>query len=253
MDTISTFETLQEPSASFSSSFLNITYSSDSFSYICSSAISSWFEFCWMLFGVCFWPTISVIVFASTTLHLHRRLVALETVSAKPTHPISPSHFNRLLAILQRILLALSTTQTTIQEALDLLAHDLDALKAQLEEDTSDLRALIASLDADIATLDETFTPQLRLHLGVLTSLEHNVNQARILLGAGVDVDGSEAGLDVGDDMETFRPEEDGGANSELGDDEVVDEPIDVEASDELVLEWMGRIAEPLECGDDWA
>jgi hypothetical protein len=151
-------------------------------------------------------------------------------------HPISLDHFDRLLAIVQHILLAFSTTQTTTQEALETLSKDL--------------RALISSLDADIATLDETFTPQLRLHLGVLTSLEQNLDQARILLGAGVEVDGSEAGLDVGDDMQTFWPEDE--ANSEPGDDDEVDEPTDVEASDELVFGWLGRIADPDECWDDW-
>jgi hypothetical protein len=139
----------------------------------------------------------------------------------------------RLCSTLEHFFVDLASSQNNTLEALEDLSTCLRAMLTALEED-------ITATDIDLAAAT-THINILRKCFGVL---ESNLDMARQILGADIDV--SDDGLEMGDDVETFWPDD----NNELSGEAVVDEEIDVGASDALVEAWLIDAWLPEECDD---
>jgi hypothetical protein len=139
----------------------------------------------------------------------------------------------RLCSTLEHFFVDLASSQNNTLEALEDLSTCLRAMLTALEED-------ITATDIDLAAAT-THINILRKCFGVL---ESNLDMARQILGADIDV--SDDGLEMGDDVETFWPDD----NNELSGEAVVDEEIYVGASDALVEAWLIDAWLPEECDD---
>jgi hypothetical protein len=203
------------PSANFSTPLFTIVYSPAGLAYTPSEFAIHWVVYLQSLFAASSLP-ICAVVFSTLMYTLHTHLRAFEVAAPTP----HSDHTTALAAVLRTTLHALRLTQTHLQStstALSHVEHDLDAI------------------DTDIYAL----ASRTNLVSQTLAVLQNNIEVARMLLGAGAAED--EDGLQMGDDVEVLWAEggeEDGDEN---GDDEmeVVEEVIDVEASDELVEAWL--------------
>jgi hypothetical protein len=115
-----------------------------------------------------------------------------------------------------------------------------------LEASSTSLRALINRLEADIIATDTDLTAA-TTHINVLPKclavLESNLDMARQILGTDLNIDISNDGLEMDDDVEMFWNDE-----AESSDTGLEDEEIDAGHSDELVDAWLDKVWWPGEC-----
>lgn len=221
---MTTITMLLEPSASFSCALFTTTYSPASLAFTLSPFLLQWLELLLALLCANIPLLLSIIVFATMMYGMHIRLRALEQA---PTSP-SAADFLRLLGVLQTTLNLSTTTQSSSQEDFKSLRDNLLALITQLGDDMN---------------LHATHINILRNCLAVLAN---NLDRARSILGAGVQCE--DDGLEMGGEVElSWDVCEDG---EEEGEEAVVEEVIDVEASDEMVEGWLEECGWPEECED---
>jgi hypothetical protein len=216
---------LLEPSVNFSSPLLTITYTPAGLEYTLPPLLANLLLVIQALVSALALPLCSIIVVA----WLHFRLASLESAP-------HAANIKKMAGVLHTTLPALAATQKGLQEGVDALRGDFEKMMRQLGADMNEM-------DADIATL----TARLNVQLKMLGALEGNLEQARLLLGAGVDV--SDDGLEMGDDVEVFWPQEMSEAEDDKGGEEE-QKYIDIEASDELVWGWLEICEWPEECYD---
>jgi hypothetical protein len=231
------FDTLLEPSVSFSCALFSATYSPAGLIFSLSPSLLEWLVFFWLLFRQHVVLLAFGIVFSTVIGWVHRHLSVLELAPTCPPPAVTPLHITRILDGLQRILLALSLHQTDNQEALEDLSTSVRAMITALETD-------VTATDIDLAAAT-THINVLRKCFGVL---ESNLEMARQILGADIDV--SDDGLDMGDDVEMFWNDGAGDDDDELSGKAVVEEEIDVGANDALVEGWLEGCWYPEECED---
>jgi hypothetical protein len=110
---------------------------------------------------------------------------------------------------------------------------------------------MITALETDVTATDIDLAAA-TTHFNVLRKcfgvLESNLDMARQILGADIDV--SDDGLDMGDDVEMFWNDGAGDDDDELSGKAVVEEEIDVGANDALVEGWLEGCWYPEECED---
>jgi len=222
---------LLEPSASFSCALFAATYSPAGLALTLSAPLLQWLEFLRALLCANTPLLLLAIVFATTMYGMQMRLRALEQA---PTPPCA-ADFLRLLRVLQATLDLLTTTQCSSQEALKDLRDELRALIAQLADD-------VGAIDADVAGI----TAHINILRSCLAVLANNLDRARSILGAGVECE--DDGLEMGDEVELFWDVCEG--DEEEVEEAVVEEVIDVEASDEMVEGWLEECGWPEECAD---
>ncbi|KAH7074116.1 hypothetical protein FB567DRAFT_453591, partial [Paraphoma chrysanthemicola] len=238
-----TITMLHEPSANLSLPGLNIVYTPAGLGYAISPFLQQYLRYLHALIFAFFLSVASIIVFSSTILWLHHRLLAIETATTQ--HQQHTTHTAKQLAhILRTMLAALKNVENDIEEHVTYLTCFIETA---IETAGADVDKLAAILDADL----EHVTSRCDLQGKMILSVERNVEQARYILAGMADgEDGSEDDLQIGDEVEKFwfKVASD---ESEGVEGEVEEVEIDVEATKKAVWKWLRkRCAWPEECED---